>query len=169
MAEIKSDSAKPQTFNKAERLSSKKLTDELFNKGSSFVLYPFRVYWMACEMTEPYQVMITVSKKHFPLAVHRNRIKRLMREAFRKNKFILIDAVAESKKKYTVGFLFIDKKLSQSLTPIPSPKERGTVSCEQATTKSLRKKTFSKKLPEYNLVEEKMIEALNQLSKNILK
>jgi ribonuclease P protein component len=159
-SQIKSDSAKPQTFSKAERLSSKKLTDELFNKGSSFFLHPFRVYWMACEMTEPYQVLLTVSKKHFPLAVQRNRIKRLMREAFRKNKFVLIDAVVESKKKFVVAFLFTDKKLPVSLTPNPSPKERGTVA---------PKVSAKKIIPSYKLVEEKMIEALHQLSKNILK
>ncbi len=111
-------SAQSQSFSKAERLNSKKLMDELFNKGSSFVLYPFRVYWMKHEQPVPskVQVLISVPKKNFPLAVHRNRIKRLMREAYRKNKLPLHDAVNGMEKNIAVAFLFTDRKLPEYKT-----------------------------------------------------
>ncbi|GDX52852.1 hypothetical protein LBMAG27_18990 [Bacteroidota bacterium] len=156
-------SAQSQSFSKAERLNSKKLMDELFNKGSSFVLYPFRVYWMKHEQPVPskVQVLISVPKKNFPLAVDRNRIKRLMREAYRKNKFLIIDSMNGNEKNLAVAFLFTGKNLSpQNLTPNPSLKQRGMAT---------QKKSSVKNLPQYKLVEEKMIEALNQLSKNSLK
>ena len=75
------------TFPKEERLHSKKLIEELFNEGSYFYLYPFRVTFLVKEdASKPPQVLFSVSKKKFKSAVKRNRIKRLMKEAYRLNK-----------------------------------------------------------------------------------
>ena len=76
------------TFKKEERLCSKKLIDELFHSGSSFLLYPFRVVWLKHPLpTElPVQVVINVPKRRFKKAVHRNLIKRRIREVYRLNK-----------------------------------------------------------------------------------
>ena len=75
-------------FSKKERLSNKKLIQELFDKGSSFYLFPFKVYLQRNpDPTFPFhQVLFSVSKKNFKRAVDRNLIKRRMREAFRLNK-----------------------------------------------------------------------------------
>ena len=75
-------------FSKKERLSNKKIIQELFDKGSSFYLYPFKVYTLRNSDPEfPFhQVLFSVSKKNFKRAVDRNLIKRRMREAFRLNK-----------------------------------------------------------------------------------
>ena len=107
--------ASPQSFGKAERLNSKKLMDELFNKGSSFVLYPFRVYYLKHEQPVPsqVQVMMGVSKKNFASAVDRNRVKRLMRESYRKNKNIIGVTLSAETKNLAVAFLFSDKKLPE--------------------------------------------------------
>jgi len=76
------------TFRKAERLSKEKIIQELFEKGSSFYLYPFKVYFMPNPDPESatHQVLISVSKKNFKKAVDRNSIKRRIREAYRLNK-----------------------------------------------------------------------------------
>ncbi|MBC8046334.1 MAG: ribonuclease P protein component [Fimbriimonadaceae bacterium] len=76
------------TFSKAERLSSKKIIASLFEAGQSFLIAPLRVIHQrtVSNSTCPVQVAITVSKKKFPKAVDRNRIKRLIREAYRINK-----------------------------------------------------------------------------------
>ena len=75
------------SFTKSERLYKKKAIQELFDKGSSFYLYPFRVYFQKSPETEStHQVMFSVSKRNFKNATDRNLIKRRMREAYRLNK-----------------------------------------------------------------------------------
>jgi ribonuclease P protein component len=77
-----------ESFPKTERLSSQKLIEELFSKGSSAYLYPFRLIILGknAENKDFPQVLITVPKKNFKKAVDRNRIRRQIREAYRKNK-----------------------------------------------------------------------------------
>jgi ribonuclease P protein component len=79
------------TFKKEERLSREKIIQELFKKGSSFYLYPFKVYFMQNPNPDSatHQVLISVSKKNFKRAVDRNSIKRRIREAYRLNKNLL--------------------------------------------------------------------------------
>lgn len=76
------------TFKKEERLCSKKLLDKLFNSGSSFLVYPFRITWLISELPVdvPAQVVISVSKRKFKKAADRNLLKRRMREIYRLNK-----------------------------------------------------------------------------------
>src|ERR1700749_1277352 len=76
------------TFKKEERLCNKRLIDELFHNGSSFLCYPFKASWLlaADEQSVPVQILFSVSKKRFKRAVDRNRIKRCIREAYRINK-----------------------------------------------------------------------------------
>lgn len=71
-------------FKKKDRLKSSKAIDNLFSKGNSFSTFPFKVLWMQGESI--LQAGIGVSSKNFKKAVDRNRIKRLMREAYRLQK-----------------------------------------------------------------------------------
>ena len=75
-------------FTKKERLNNEMLIKELFERGSSFYLFPFKVHLL--NNPDPafpfHQVMFSVSKRNFKKAVDRNLIKRRMREAFRLNK-----------------------------------------------------------------------------------
>lgn len=78
-----------KTFTKEERLCSKRKIDSLFHSGSSFIVYPFRAVYLVGpdqENPTPAQVIISVSKRRFKHAHERNRIKRLMREAYRLQK-----------------------------------------------------------------------------------
>jgi ribonuclease P protein component len=79
------------TFRKEERLSKDKLIQELFDKGSSFYLFPFKVFFMPNPDKDPsfHQVVISVSKRNFKRAVDRNLIKRRIREAYRLNKELI--------------------------------------------------------------------------------
>ena len=86
--------ARSYSFPKEEHLCRKKLIAELFGRGSSFGLYPLRLVWIAAEAptTTPPQVLVSVSKRSFKRAVDRNYLKRLMREAYRLNKYRLLEA-----------------------------------------------------------------------------
>lgn len=78
-------------FRKEERLCSIKLIEELYEQGSSFVLYPFRfVYKEVISEAAPVQLVISVPKRKFKKAVDRNRIKRQIREIYRHQKVNLL-------------------------------------------------------------------------------
>ncbi|MGB5942521.1 MAG: ribonuclease P protein component [Leeuwenhoekiella sp.] len=76
-----------QKFPKAEKLKSQKRIDLLFKEGDRVKAYP----WLLMYHQEPagdvaIQAGVSVPKRNHKLAVTRNRIKRLMREVYRKNK-----------------------------------------------------------------------------------
>jgi ribonuclease P protein component len=77
-----------ETFSKKERLCNHAITERLFLSGHQLRSQPFILLWDECALPAevPLQIMVTVSKKRFPHAVDRNRIKRQCREAIRKNK-----------------------------------------------------------------------------------
>ena len=85
-----------QTFSKSERLIAKTHIERLFKEpAGSFFIYPLKFTWIHCPLDEavPAQILITVSKKHFKRAHDRNRIKRQLREVYRKNKSIAYDCL----------------------------------------------------------------------------
>lgn len=83
------------TFPKAEHLCRKKLIEQLFQKQNpSLGVYPLRLTWLPApaHTSAPPQVLVSVSKRTFKRAVDRNRLKRLVREAYRLNKHRLLEA-----------------------------------------------------------------------------
>lgn len=74
------------TLKKSEILRKEKLIKELFTNGSSFFLYPIKLYYLPNSDLTSHQVLFSVSKKNFKNAVDRNKIKRRLREAYRLNK-----------------------------------------------------------------------------------
>lgn len=101
------------TLSKEERLSYKRHIDLLFEKGQSFIAYPLRVIFLPMEevMSARVSIMISVPKKKFKRAVKRNLIKRQVREAYRLNKYDLIDPLTEKNKSMIVAFIYLDKEI----------------------------------------------------------
>jgi ribonuclease P protein component len=99
------------TFKKEERLNKEKWIKELFEKGSSFILYPFRVIFLPHPDPDypVHQVLITVSARNFKKAVDRNTIKRRIREAYRLNKLKIL-----SPGKWLIAYIYIAKEIVPS-------------------------------------------------------
>lgn len=79
------------TLGKKERLKSKKLIEKLYAEGKTIKVFPLRMVYVKINHTSSYpaQVGVSVPKRNFKLAVHRNRLKRLLRETYRLQKEIV--------------------------------------------------------------------------------
>lgn len=81
-----------EDFPKYERICKQNDIVSLFDKGLGFSAYPYRVVYLfrpVGEMPPTCRLLISVSKKRFHHAFKRNRVKRLMRESWRRNKAAL--------------------------------------------------------------------------------
>ena len=107
------------TFSKEERIVSNMLIETLFEKSNSQSLtaYPLRAVFLKTEHREgcaPVQLLISVPKKRFKHAVDRNRVKRQIREAYRKNKALLDNTVEDGKMLLIAIIWLTDKHFATS-------------------------------------------------------
>lgn len=111
--------SKQFTLGKEERLKSRKQIEKLFAEGKSFVISPFRVYFLAdglSTLDHGLRFGVGVSTRNFKKAVDRNRIKRLTREAWRLQKNELKELVKTQGKQLSVFFIYTGKELSDFKT-----------------------------------------------------
>ena len=102
------------TFKKDEKLKSRKTIEQLFKEGKSFSNFPFRVLWKFTETKiSTMQTGFAVSSKHFKKAVDRNRIKRLMREAYRLQKNDLQNHLQQQQKQLAVFIIYVGNELPE--------------------------------------------------------
>ena len=102
------------SYNKTERLKSRKQTEELFNKGKSFTIFPVRILYREVEQQDsPAKAGVAVSSRNFKKAVHRNRIRRLLREAYRTEKIPLYHHLEKNNKYLNLFLLYIDKQMPE--------------------------------------------------------
>jgi len=94
------------TYNKHEKLKSQKTIEQLFLEGQSVSAYPLRLVYL--KHGESLKVGVSVSKRNFKRAVDRIRIKRLLREAYRLNKSMLINNEVSD---YALMILYISKDM----------------------------------------------------------
>ena len=104
------------TLSKQERLKSRKLIEQLFREGKSISVFPYRVLYLPVNvadtrLTATLQSGVAVSSKNFKKAVHRNKIKRLTREAYRLQKAGLQQKLTETGKQLILFFIYTGREL----------------------------------------------------------
>ncbi len=120
-----------ERLRKEERLCSKKLIDTLFGTGGSHAMtaYPLKAVYRLIDskaetsvsketvMESKVQVLVSVPKKHFKRAVKRNRVKRQVREAYRKHKsFVTLHVNEQTDKQLLIAFIWLSNELIDSVT-----------------------------------------------------
>ncbi len=97
------------SYPKKEKLKSKKQIERLFSEGQSIGVYPLRMVYLKCDLNDDTLIKtgVSVSKRNFKRAVDRNRIKRLLREAYRLNKQESFNNISSC---FTLMILYIGKE-----------------------------------------------------------
>lgn len=115
-----------QHFLKEDRLCSSRRIETLFSEGERLYEFPFKAIWQEDDtLQSTVKVAISVPKKRLSKASQRNHIKRLVREAYRKQKSILTEKLLQENKSinlmlvYTLpsilSFTEIEDKISVTL------------------------------------------------------
>ncbi|GGW57394.1 ribonuclease P protein component [Winogradskyella epiphytica] len=95
-------------YSKKDKLKSKKLIEQLFTEGKAVTAYPLRLVYLKTDFDDGSQLKtgVSVSKRLHKTAVSRNRIKRLMREAYRLNRPLYFNNSSSS---YAFMILYLSK------------------------------------------------------------
>ena len=107
--EIKAD----KTFPKSQRLCSRDDFQRLLSQKQSFYLYPFVCYYGMVEQKNEFEakIAVSVSKKRIKRAVHRNRIKRLIKESYRQNKQLIYDVMQPQQAELHLFLVYVESKI----------------------------------------------------------
>lgn len=98
-----------QRLGKQEKLKSKKLIERLFSEGKSLKKFPLKLIYLPLDSrgNPCINTGVSVPKKLIRTAVKRNRIKRTIREVFRKNKYLVYK---ESGYSFALMFIYISRE-----------------------------------------------------------
>jgi ribonuclease P protein component len=99
------------TFPKHQKLKSRKDIKALFEEGKIVTKYPVKLLWLPLSQQDT-RAGFAVAKRNFKSAVTRNKIKRLMREAYRLQK----QEIQVHDKTFTLLFLYIGKDVASFKT-----------------------------------------------------
>lgn len=99
-------------FPKSEKLCSKIEITKLFSSKDGFLHYPLSVKYITKESQFPQvKVVIVCPKKYQKLSINRNRIKRLIREAYRLNNPEIKSFALENKIDIYFSFSFVSQQM----------------------------------------------------------
>lgn len=102
-----------QTLCKDERLSRRKIIESLHKQGLSIKTPAIILVYEMVDLpvSYPAQAMFSASKRIFKRAHDRNRVKRLLREAYRKQKHIVYSSLESQQKQAALHFIFTGRQL----------------------------------------------------------
>lgn len=99
-----------ETFKKHERITSEITIENLFKGNMSVFEFPFKAFYgfdLYTPQKGKLEMAIAVPKKRLKHANDRNYIKRLVREAFRRNKQDLTLSLESAGRKMSVFFVYV--------------------------------------------------------------
>lgn len=99
---------------KSEKLKSRKQIEDLFATGSSFNVFPIKIIYkfFTGEEESAVKLGVTVSQRNFKRAVDRNRLKRVLREAYRLQKNEFLNILRTNKMSANIFLIYTDRKIS---------------------------------------------------------
>lgn len=98
-----------EKLSKSERICEYHLIEQIFSRkeGGSLSYFPLRlIYYPSADGNK---ILISVPKRHFKRAVDRNRIKRQVREAYRKNKSLIANC------SFAIAFIWTAGKMLDTM------------------------------------------------------
>lgn len=98
-----------EKLSKSERICEYHLIEQIFSRkeGGSLSHFPLRlIYYPSADGNK---ILISVPKRHFKRAVDRNRIKRQVREAYRKNKSLIANC------SFAIAFIWTAGKMLDTM------------------------------------------------------
>jgi ribonuclease P protein component len=110
-------------FTLEPRLKSRSEISRLFQEGKDITEFPVKLIFTKNPESETIKLIFSVSKRKIKHAVKRNLIKRRMKEAYRKNKVLLIGGLPEgneNKVGLSIGFVYLTSKIE----PFPLMEEK---------------------------------------------
>lgn len=103
-------------YSKKEKLKGRKIIQQVFGEGKSFMVFPLKIFYcQELSLENPgIKIGFGAGSRNFKKAVERNRIKRLIREAYRLEKEPLCNYLLHHKKKASVFILYVNKIMPEN-------------------------------------------------------
>jgi len=92
-------------------LKSRVVIDEIFKQKKRFIIYPLSINWVEQVPGIPTRIVFSAPKRKFKRAVDRNRLKRMLKEAYRTNNNEFLDYLKNNNKSLAFYIGYIGKEI----------------------------------------------------------